>query len=41
VAGSAATIRYGGDEDEDVALHAEVLVAELLAARCWSGARPG
>ncbi len=30
--GAAAVIRYRGDDDPDVALHAEVLVAELVAA---------
>lgn len=36
VAGTTATVRYQGDEDADVALHAETLVAELLAAHWWS-----
>lgn len=38
VDGAAATLRYRGDEDPDVALHAEILVAELLAARWWGRA---
>ena len=33
--GAAAVIRYAGDDDPAVARHAEVLVAELLAATWW------
>ncbi|HSN06400.1 MAG TPA: SIS domain-containing protein [Candidatus Angelobacter sp.] len=35
VAGAAYCLRYAGDEDDDVRLLAEVLVAELLAADLW------
>lgn len=35
VAGAALTVRYAGDEDDDVRLLTEVLVAELLAADAW------
>ena len=31
-------LRYEGDEDDDVRLLSEVLVAELLAADLWSDA---
>ncbi|HEV8488261.1 MAG TPA: SIS domain-containing protein [Candidatus Limnocylindrales bacterium] len=34
-AGAAATIRYPGDDDPDVARHTEVLIPELLAATWW------
>ena len=33
--GAAYTLRYPGDEDDDVRLLTEVLVAELVAARLW------
>ena len=36
VPGSTATVRYAGDDDPDVALLTEVLVAELVAAAWWS-----
>ena len=36
VAGAAYTLRYAGDEDDDVRLLSEVLVAELLAADVWA-----
>ena len=35
VPGAAATVRYRGDEDDDVRLLAEVTVAELVAAQLW------
>ena len=35
VEGAALTVRYAGDEDDDVRLLTEVLVAELLAADLW------
>ncbi len=35
VEGAALSIRYAGDEDDDVRLLTEVLVAELLAADLW------
>lgn len=35
VQGAAAVVRYGGDEDAEVALATETLVAELVAARWW------
>ena len=35
VPGAAYTLRYAGDEDDDVRLLSEVLVAELLAADLW------
>ncbi len=34
--GSALDVRYEGDDDDDVRLLSEVLVAELLSARAWS-----
>jgi fructoselysine-6-P-deglycase FrlB-like protein len=34
---SAFTLRYPGDEDDDVRLLTEVLVAEVVAARLWLG----
>lgn len=37
VPGAAATVRYAGDDDPLVALHAESLVAELVAAAGWGG----
>lgn len=37
---SAMDVRYPGDDDDDVRLLSEVLVAELLAARLWAGASP-
>lgn len=37
VAGAAATVRYHGDDDPDVRLLTETLVAELVAARWWVG----
>ena len=36
VEGAAYSLRYAGDEDDDVRLLAEVLVAELLAADLWA-----
>lgn len=36
VAGSSLDVRYLGDEDDDVRLLSEVLVAELLAASVWA-----
>jgi len=36
VEGAAYSLRYAGDEDDDVRLLAETLVAELLAADLWS-----
>jgi fructoselysine-6-P-deglycase FrlB-like protein len=41
VTGATATVRYHGDQDADVALHAETLVAELLAHRWWASAHQG
>lgn len=35
LAGAAATVRYEDDDDPAVAMHAEVLVPELLAATWW------
>jgi D-arabinose 5-phosphate isomerase GutQ len=35
--GAALTLRYRGDADEDVAIHTETLVAELVASAWWSG----
>ena len=35
VPGSAAAVRYRSDDDAEVALVTEVLVAELIAARAW------
>lgn len=35
VPGAAATVRYAGDEDDDVRLVTEVLVPEVLAADAW------
>ena len=35
VAGAASTVRYRGDDDDEVALVAEVLVPELIAASAW------
>jgi glutamine---fructose-6-phosphate transaminase (isomerizing) len=37
VDGARATIRYAHDDDEEVALLTEVLVAELIAAEVWAG----
>jgi fructoselysine-6-P-deglycase FrlB-like protein len=37
VAGAAYTLRYPHDEDDDVRLLTETLVAELLAAKAWGG----
>jgi fructoselysine-6-P-deglycase FrlB-like protein len=37
VPGAAATVRYAGDDDPLVALHAETLIAELVAAAWWGG----
>lgn len=37
VEGAAYSLRYAGDDDHDVRLLAEVLVAELLAADLWAG----
>jgi len=34
-------VRYPGDEDDDVRLLTEVLVAELVAARLWQSGSPG
>jgi len=41
--GAAFTLRYPGDDDDDIRLLTEVLVAELVAARMWlaDSARPG
>lgn len=36
--GAAATVRYAGDEDPEVALFSEVLVPELVAASWWLAA---
>lgn len=36
IPGAAFTVRYPGDEDDDVRLLAEVLVAELVAASVWA-----
>lgn len=36
VEGAAATVRYRGDDDPEVALATETLVAELVAARWWA-----
>ena len=33
--GAAHTVRYRGDDDPDIALHTETLVAELVAATWW------
>lgn len=38
VEGAVYTLRYAGDEDDDVRLLTEVLVAELLAAALWATA---
>lgn len=38
--GDAANVRFPGDDDELVALMTEVLVAELVAERWWTGAGP-
>jgi glutamine---fructose-6-phosphate transaminase (isomerizing) len=35
VPGTAVNVRYTGDDDPDVALHAETLVGELVAASWW------
>jgi hypothetical protein len=35
VTGAAQTLRYPGDERDDVALLTEVLVPELIAATAW------
>ena len=40
VAGAVATVRYEGDDDPELAMHAEVLVPELLAATWWAGFAP-
>jgi glutamine---fructose-6-phosphate transaminase (isomerizing) len=40
LAGAKHVIRYAGDDDPDVARHAEVLVPELLAATWWRTADP-
>jgi hypothetical protein len=37
VADARATVRYRHDEDDDVRLLSEVLVAELVAADLWEG----
>jgi hypothetical protein len=37
VPGATGVIRYRGDDDPDVALLSETLVAELVAAAWWSG----
>jgi glucosamine--fructose-6-phosphate aminotransferase (isomerizing) len=37
VPGAAATVRYRGDDDPDLALVTEVLVPELVAQRAWAG----
>lgn len=37
VPGAALNVRYEGDDDPEVAVHAEVLVPELVAARWWLG----
>ncbi len=36
-----ATVRYPGDDEADVALHTETLVAELVAAEWWQAAEQG
>jgi glucosamine--fructose-6-phosphate aminotransferase (isomerizing) len=36
VPGAAVNVRYTGDDDPDVALHAETLVGELVAASWWN-----
>jgi glucosamine 6-phosphate synthetase-like amidotransferase/phosphosugar isomerase protein len=38
VPGAQFTVRYPGDDDDDVRLLTEVLVPELIAARAWQGA---
>jgi hypothetical protein len=40
VAGAALTVRYPHDEDDDVRLLTETLVAELLAAAAWADGSP-
>jgi hypothetical protein len=35
VPGTTVNVRYRGDDDPDVALHAETLVGELVAASWW------
>jgi hypothetical protein len=37
VPGATVTLRYPHDEDDDVRLVTETLVAELVAARAWAG----
>jgi hypothetical protein len=37
MAEAALVVRYRGDEDDDVRLLSEVLVAEVLAAASWTG----
>jgi fructoselysine-6-P-deglycase FrlB-like protein len=39
VPGAAGTVRYPGDDEPDVACHAEVLVPEIIAATWWAEAR--
>jgi len=39
--GAAVTVRYPGDDDEDVRLFTEPLVAELVAATLWRADPPG
>jgi glutamine---fructose-6-phosphate transaminase (isomerizing) len=39
VAGAVAAVRYVHDDDADVALLTEVLVAELVAATWWNEGR--
>lgn len=39
VPGAAVTVRYAGDDDVDVACHAEVLVPEIIAATWWTEVR--
>jgi hypothetical protein len=34
---AAASVRYRGDDDPEVALHAEALIGELIAATWWLG----
>ena len=38
--GAAATVRYRSDDDDDVRLLTEVLIAELIAQRAWAASAP-
>jgi hypothetical protein len=40
VPGAAGSLRYRGDDDPDVALLTETLVAELVAAHWWAVSTP-